>query len=110
MDTLRAVFLVDDKLDLYMGARCEGCLEVHHVKVIGRADRHGIRFGTFEEMFDIVEDVRDFETRGERPRLRHIVVANGYQLELIQTRKRRQMRHLSDGTRTNHPDTHRTRH
>ncbi len=23
MDTLRAVFLVDDKLDLYMGARCE---------------------------------------------------------------------------------------
>src|ERR1041385_2829637 len=72
------------------------------VQGVGGADRHRVRAGVLEHLFDVVERLLDFEPGGEGLRLAEIVVADRRNLDAGEPPQRRQMSHLRDRSRAAH--------
>src|ERR1051325_1398258 len=94
----------------HMHARRERRDDMDLVQVVGRADRHRVRAGVLEHLFDVVERLLDFEPRGEGLRLAEIVVADRRHLDAGEPPQRRQMGDLRDRSRANDGDADRVAH
>src|ERR1043166_6318332 len=94
----------------HVRARRERRDDMDLVQVVGGADRHRVRAGVLEHLFDVVERLLDFEPGGEGLRLAEIVVAHRRHLDAGEPPQRRQMGHLRDRSRADDGDADRVAH